>query len=522
MLVYHAVVEDYKLLHLVINGSVIIKLICQFFVILYYIMELYNKEDVELVNKNIDKFIDEIEDKKLDIFEPGRDEIKLIENIVYDYIRSRKIKVYGGTSQNALVKAKNPADGWYGSNTIPDIDVYSPDPINDAINLCNILHEKKFRNVRSSEAEHIETYKVFVNFREVCDFSYVPRNIYNRIPFIEINGINYVHPSFMMIDLYKMLTDPYFSSFRWKKTFPRIQLIQKHYPFPKPAKSIPNVFTINHKLIDPILKNIDGFIKTRNSLILIGQIGYNYILAESGLHSNKYKYLDVPFYELLSTNYIKDASDIVNDLMTNFPDLASRIKYVEHYPLWLITGYNVTVYIDEQPVAYIYDHNDRCQQVKYVKAKQFKDNKMSIDTNNTVTLASFDLLLLMNMTIAFRMRVNKDGEKLNFYNILTSYLIDIRNTYLDTHNLTLLDDSIFQELIPTCVGSTHDPRREARLRRTEKTRKFRYEPENPKKQEDWQFSNTSGNPVTNIKNLKLAKYIGSYKEEYKGTRDQRQ
>jgi hypothetical protein len=35
----------------------------------------------------------------------------------------------------------------------------------------------------------------------------------NKIPFIDIDDILLCYPSFMYIDLYRMLTDPYFSSF---------------------------------------------------------------------------------------------------------------------------------------------------------------------------------------------------------------------------------------------------------------------------------------------------------------------
>ena len=44
--------------------------------------------------------------------------------------------------------------------------------------ICNKLHEKGFKYVEGKEAIHKETYKVFANLENVCDISYVPKNIY--------------------------------------------------------------------------------------------------------------------------------------------------------------------------------------------------------------------------------------------------------------------------------------------------------------------------------------------------------
>ena len=172
-------------------------------------MELYTLRDVELVNSKIDDITDIIEKKKLHIFEPTKKEIMEANEIVMEFIKTHKRKIYGGYAQNKVIVSKNKNDGFYDEDDIPDIDVYSSEPIKDLVELCNILKSKGFKNVMGQEALHKETYKIFVNQANVIDLSYVPRNIYNKIPFIELNGINYVHPSFVYIDIYRMLTDPY-------------------------------------------------------------------------------------------------------------------------------------------------------------------------------------------------------------------------------------------------------------------------------------------------------------------------
>ncbi len=49
-----------------------------------------------------------------------------INQIVMEYIKKHKRKIYGGFAQNQLVKRANPKDAFYKENERPDIDFYSP------------------------------------------------------------------------------------------------------------------------------------------------------------------------------------------------------------------------------------------------------------------------------------------------------------------------------------------------------------------------------------------------------------
>ena len=95
------------------------------------------------------------------------------------------------------------------------------------------MHSKGYKDVVGKEALHKETYKIFAKNYNVVDISYVPNNIYSNIPYIEKDNIRYTHPSFTMIDLMRMITEPFFSSWRWAKIVKRIHLLQKYYPFQK-------------------------------------------------------------------------------------------------------------------------------------------------------------------------------------------------------------------------------------------------------------------------------------------------
>jgi hypothetical protein len=123
-------------------------------------MELYQTSDIELLENNIDNILDKLHDKRMSLFGPTMDEIKQITQTVYEFIKNNKRKVYGGYALNLYIKDKNPNDVIYSEKIIPpsDIEFYSPEPLKDLIDLCNILFDKGFKYVVGKDAIHKETY----------------------------------------------------------------------------------------------------------------------------------------------------------------------------------------------------------------------------------------------------------------------------------------------------------------------------------------------------------------------------
>lgn len=500
-------------------------------------MSLYTEKDVELIESKIDDITDGIEKHKLDIFEPTKKEIMEANKVVMDYIRKHKRKIYGGYAQNKVIVSKDPKDAFYSEDDIPDIDVYSPEPLKDLVEVCNLLKEKGFKLVNGQEAIHKETYKIFVNGANVLDLSYVPRNIYNKIPFIDIDGIYYVHPSFVYIDMYRMLTDPYFSgSHRWKKIISRLYKLQKHFPFNKATKPLNNAYDIpkdKRAVVEKINREVFDMIINKENFIVVGQYAYNYLLEESGIMNDKvlgkkYKLISIPFMQMISTNYIPDTVNIILELRKLLNN-DKKLTYKEYYPLWMFTGYSTVVYYDGVPVLHVTAHNNRCVPVRKVVAKFYENCKVEVEKDSFIQLGCFDFIFLMNLISGLRVRVNEVEDKYHYHNIMTSHLIEIRNYYLKKNKKTLLDESLFKSFIPDCVGETMDPQREARLLREKKYKEgklvmFRYDPSKPREAPDYKFANTSGNEIRKDKNLKITKYLNNPKllEEFeKRTYDQK-
>lgn len=487
-------------------------------------MELYNKADLELIEKNVSDLEKKIEDVKRDLFsikdtmdineiveaekqekkeepkerpQPSPEDVKNIVEIVLNFVREKKLKIYGGTSHNATIKHKNPNDAFYTSDDIPDIDCYSNDPINDLVELCDILYNKGYTDAIGREAIHSETYKIFTRGYNAIDLSYVPKNIYSRIPFVEIDNVRYIHPHFAMIDLFKMITEPYFSSFRWKKTFPRIYLLQKHYPVNKIHKEVSAAY--KHKIdVQQVLKTVFDYIKNNLSIYVFGEFAYNELLKESLIKKSHIKKIKIPFYRFVSINYAEDVKKLLRQLETYGNDITTT----EYYPFWHFTDYSCEIKYKGEIIAHIYNHLDRCTPVKTITYSEH-----TYDPNCLIQIGCFDFVLLMEMINAFKMKVNEDQEKRLYHNTMISHLIEMRNNYFKITKKNMLDESLFQSLSTSCIGKTHDPLLEAKKKRKMKKEQgknaiFMYKPIK-KLSTKWIFKNTSGNEINNPKNLKI-------------------
>ena len=155
---------------------------------------------------------------------------------MHEFIKNKKRIVYGGFAQNLLIKINNPEDQFYSELDTPDIEFYSPNPIEDLMELCDFLHNQGVKRVTGQEGIHNETYKLFVNFAEYCDIGYMPSNVYDKVPTLNVNGFRIADPLFMTIDVFRVFSDPMTSYWRVEKSFLRNDLLMKYYPLPDNKK----------------------------------------------------------------------------------------------------------------------------------------------------------------------------------------------------------------------------------------------------------------------------------------------
>jgi len=282
---------------------------------------MYRKKDFETINLNIDKIkTDAIVEYKKN-YEPTITEQVTVYNSIKKFIITNKRIVYGGVAQNLLIKNKNPKDTFYTEidgvyynwPDLADIEFYSPVPLEDIYNLTNYLLNLGFKYIEAKEGVHPETFKIFVNFINYCDITYMPKYIYYNLPTIIIENIVCTNKLFMLIDAYRVITDPLTSYWRLDKSIIRFQKILSYYPF--------NINLLkNNKEIEDIIKptkdtNIMLYIRKKlihnSNLVVVGFYAYNYYISKI----NKKAILNnFPYYEVISNNLKNDSKIIYNIL----------------------------------------------------------------------------------------------------------------------------------------------------------------------------------------------------------------
>lgn len=497
----------------------------------------FTSDDVNLLDSNIEKIKAEADLVRDKIFQLPIETKRKLSECIANFAKRKNRKLYGGYALNELVLLEKNIEPLYEPGTVNDIDFYSPEPINDIIDICDELHKLtvgglgnlaelgEFVEVKCVEAVHSETYSIKINEEVFCDISYVPKGIYNRMPYITgKSGLLLIHPHWMWIDYLRQIVDPINSWFRIEKCYKRFHILQQIHKFPVNLSGID--MGESSLDLDHALSTILGFLKDRDSTVTIGFYAYNYYLDKSGstkkpartqknntrhrTSDSTLKYLDVPYYEFISTNYKKDVVDLLDELKRAFPGDEESITCTEYYPFFQFTGYNVNIYYKKNIIAKIYSNNKKCIPYQDLPCMYYCKKVSDIKKmDGFIRIGSFSLTLLYNLVNIQKHRTNKEDTEKELFYAVTSHLIHMRNFFLDKSGKNILDDTPFKELIVNCVGKTLSARMEKdrRIKKNKKENKrytFSYYPATPLlKRPVLQFANSSGNSIQNCKNFKI-------------------
>jgi hypothetical protein len=480
-------------------------------------MALYKQGDIELLANKWDDIINDVEQQRFMLLEPTLDEMKEVHAIILEFIKLMKRKIYGGFCLNILVKDKNPKDAIYKTTKIPDIDFYTPEPIVDLMRLANILYEKGYKAVVGREAMHQETYSLSVNYVTYCDLSYVPRNIYNKMPFKEIDGLTLIHPHFMFIDYLRMMTDPLISYWRFEgdlKSYKRFFMLQKHYPFPSSKNTIK--IKEGTPTIQTALDMVFQFLISRESIVVTGLYAYNYYLYESKILDSKkdgdISLITIPYFEFISSEFRTDFFRLMDHLKSNVVIPQDKLIHKEFYPFFQFTGHSVEIYLDKKLICRIYNNNKKCVPFLDLPAIKFNAVANTVEKHKkyTIRMGTFPTVLLYSLISIMRARTTDNNTDKDLYYSVMANLTDARNYFFTKYNKNFLDDTPFREFVVNCVGETIQPDRQRRLliesrKKKNKRYTFTYEPADGIKEPitTYEFANSSGNPINNPKNLKL-------------------
>jgi hypothetical protein len=381
------------------------------------------------------------------------DEVLLVERTIHDHLKANTEDcfVYAGMSQHMhLIEIG--AEGIYDDDSHPDFDVYSDNPVLHIKTICDKLKNTgKLKNIVAKNADHLDTYTIFVNYRKYIDITYMDK-FYLRVKQLQhtlIKGIKYVHPHFMLIDLLRICNDPLHSVFRWQQTANRLHKLLSAYPWNYNSNKI--IFLDISADVKPALKRVIDSLtkidKLKASCVVTGIHAYrlyfrhlNKKINLNQTNNDLYNLFKVnnsdiphtPFYEIITTNYYDTIETIWNYLLAENELNLNDLSIIEYYPFFQFKGKSCHIFYKEKIVAKIYDNNNTS--IPYN------------ETNTGLKFSSFQHLIMILLINKFQHYLAKqktpsydDILYSNYASMITNLLL-FRQHYFDVINEDIMED----------------------------------------------------------------------------------
>ena len=463
------------------------------------------EKDIDSINNDIENIIDRATLKKKQLIEPTLTEYKSVKNVIMEFIKKERRIIYGGYAWNELIKEKSPKDAFYKENDYNDIEFYSNKPIEDIVKICNLLYGKNFKYIRGQSAQHQDTYTIFVNFEGYCDITYMPTNIFNAVMTETVNGYKLIHPRFIMVDILRQFNDPIISYWRLDKLIKRSKLLIKYYPF-EFYQNQTNIKKLNTLSIE-IINHLISTIVSMKTIMFIGQIAFNTYTNPNIDVSKQITIYDNTPLVLFSSNLKDDVYLLYNLILKYFMDnrqidvINKKLSLEQFYPFFQFTDKHVNFIMDNEIFMCIYGNNEIC--IPYTQINlQFNKELLSIK------IGTFNFLFMFYLIQFHYGYSQKNRDIKNLYDSLMYKLLISKNNFLDTHNKTVLDNTIFEDFKADCIGTPVHPGRKTLLTRynrklMQKSAIQAYMPEDKKKYntEIYNFDNYSGNIINNPRDM---------------------
>ena len=320
-----------------------------------------------------------------------RDIIKILE----EFIIRKRVICYGGIAINNILP-KNVQFYNYNSD-IPDYDFFSPNAINDAKELVDIYYSKGYTEVEAKSGMHIGTFKVFVNFFQIADITYLDPELFKILEkdAIEIAGIYYTPPDFLRMSVYLEFSRPSGDVSRWEKIYKRLELLNKYYPFASKMKC-------NHLSEHNIKHDENLFYLVRDSLIQQGVVFFGSYATSLYAHydkktranwktlsshsstpefkrnvtPNSSTFLQIPDFDVLSEDPSITALIVKNLLIKHG---YKNVKEIEHEAIGEIIPRNIEIIVENNSVVKIY-WTIACHNYNTITIGKQEINVATIDT----------------------------------------------------------------------------------------------------------------------------------------------
>lgn len=247
--------------------------------------------------------------------------------LVKKYVCENKLIIVGGMAIDFALRLKGTQ--LYEDDVLPDYDFYSPNHNTDAYHIAEKLNKAGLKNISVINANHISTMRVRVNYTVVADVTYMPKDIYDKLPCLLYRDIRIIHPHYQLIDQHRALSYPYENppweviTHRWKKDASRYDLLYDYYPLkPKHLKEVPEFKLCEEITISSITFNdqcISGFAGLLYWTKAAKKLGYkNTNISIGSIHIDSGGFIfQIPIDSHGVSIYSNDVIKLLNNLKKN-------------------------------------------------------------------------------------------------------------------------------------------------------------------------------------------------------------
>lgn len=422
--------------------------------------------ELEIIRKAVEK-----SEKKLGSRQAQSPEFKKIISILENFLKRKKLICYGGIALNNILPENNQ---FYNFNEeIPDYDFFSTTPQHDAVELANIYYDQGFQHVEVKAAQHLGTYKVFVNFTGVADITEFPKRMFEVLQSeaIDKKGILYASPNFLRMEIFKELSDVEGNTERFEKIYKRLKLINKFYPI---APINCNKVEYERKMEDPTFRRI--IYKTLFNVFASQQVvfmgGFAMKQFLQYIQKDAQKKLKVSLDDDGASNpdfdiIANDPASVMRALKAAFARLSTplSVQFVRNPPIGEILKENWAIVIGSDAVGFIYT-SQACKSYNQIKIPSIDDRNKLV----TIKIASIDTLLLYYFIFMF---INEDHYDKNRIMCMANFLWEVQQKN------RFAQHGILKRFPMTCYGHQRTIE-EIKLEKFRLYKKYKYSnPNNP-------------------------------------------
>lgn len=210
--------------------------------------------------------------KKIDYDTAHDEEIRKAIAVVENFLKKSKRVCYGGQAINVYMPET--LKFYNEEYDLPDYDFFTPFADRDVTELVAMLQKAGFTEVNERVGIHKGTRKILVNFIPIADITEVESSLYRtflRRSTVK-NGIHYVDPDVLRMNMYLELSRPAGQVGRWEKVFERLLLLNLAQPMDTCTDK-----SIKQKKIEPyIRKQILKYIIEKKRVLAGAELGFIY------------------------------------------------------------------------------------------------------------------------------------------------------------------------------------------------------------------------------------------------------